>query len=148
MFIFFNIFFCLKLFKLLKNKGFLSPYTMKIVIRECAMLCLIFDISVKISTDMFVIIPIFPLLFLIKKFSGTTKESVSCTALLRILSPIEFQWVFVFDTVPLKSMGAGWIPLSLIHFANAWVTLHAAREARPSARILRTEANTALLICS
>lgn len=80
---------------------------MRVVFREYAMLCLIFDISVKISTDMFLIIPLFPLLFLIKKFSVTTKESVSCTVLLRILSPIEFQWVFVFDTVPLKSMGAG-----------------------------------------
>lgn len=148
MFIFLNILFCLKLFKLLKNNCFLSPYTMRIAFRENEMLCLIFDISVKISTDMFLIILLFPLLLLIKKFSSTTKESVSCTALLRILSPIEFQWVFVFDTIPLKSMGAGWIPLSLIHFANAWVTVHAAREVRPSARILRTGANTALFICS
>lgn len=80
---------------------------MRIAFRENEMLCLIFGISVKISTDMFLIILLFPLLLLIKKFSGTTKESVSCTALLRILSPIEFQWVFVFDTVPMKSMGAG-----------------------------------------
>lgn len=40
---------------------------MRIVFRKNAMLWLIFDISVKISTDMFLIIPLSPLLFLIKK---------------------------------------------------------------------------------
>lgn len=80
------------------NNVFLSPYRRRILSRANAMLCLTFNSSAKSNTDMFLIIPLFSLLNLIKKFSATTKESVSCTALLRILSPIEFQWIFVFDT--------------------------------------------------
>lgn len=146
--IFWNSFSILKLLKILEPKHFPFPYTRRILSRANAVLCLTFDSSAKINTDMLLIIPLFSLLNLNEKFSATMNESVSCTALLRILSPIAFQWVFVFDTVPLKSMGAGWIPLSLTHFVNAWVTHHAARELRLSARIVRTEANIALLICS